>query len=87
MAAETPGGLALQRLMLPIGLAIAALFILVAFQTVQLIRDRGTLAELKQQQEPTVEAALKARRQLENLAGKTAQLAADGNVHARAVVD
>jgi hypothetical protein len=45
------------------------------------------LAEQKRLQEPTVQEATKLRQQLEALAGKTAQLAAEGNESAKAVID
>jgi hypothetical protein len=45
------------------------------------------LAEQQRLQEPTVQEAIKLRQKLEGLAGKTAQLAADGDEGAKAVVD
>jgi hypothetical protein len=72
---------------LPVSLAVVALFVLMAFETAQAIHDRGALADLRRSQEPTVQEAIKLRQQLELLAGKTAQLAADGDEGAKAVVD
>ena len=72
---------------LPLILVVLALFVLVAFETTQAVNDRGTLAELHRSQEATVQEGLKLRRQLEALAGQTAQLAVDGDEAAKKVVD
>jgi hypothetical protein len=72
---------------LPIILVVVSLFVLMAFETGQAIHDRGALADLRRAQEPTVQEAIKLRQQLELLAGKTAQLAADGDEGAKTVVD
>jgi hypothetical protein len=72
---------------LPVILAVLSLFVLMAFETAEAIHDRGALADLRRSQEPTVQEAIKLRQQLESLASKTAQLAAEGNEGAKAVVD
>lgn len=72
---------------LPIMLIVAAFFVLMAFETGYAIHDRRTLADQHRAQEPVVQEALKLRQQLEALAGKTAQLAAEGDEGAKAVVD
>jgi hypothetical protein len=72
---------------LPISLVVVSLFVLMAFETGQAIHDRGALSDLRRAQEPTVQEAIKLRQQLELLAGKTAQLAAQGDEGAKAVVD
>jgi hypothetical protein len=72
---------------LPVILVVAALFVLMAFETGQAVHDRGALSDLRRSQEPTVQEAIKLRQQLETLAGKTAQLAAEGDEGAKAVVD
>jgi hypothetical protein len=77
----------LSGLGLPVSLAVVALFVLMAFETAQAIHDRGALADLRRSQEPTVQEAIKLRQQLELLAGKTAQLAAEGDEGAKTVVD
>jgi len=74
-------------LALPIILAVLSLFVLMAFETGQAIHDRGALADLRRSQEVTVQEAVKLRQQLEALAGKTAQLAGEGNEGAKDVVD
>jgi hypothetical protein len=72
---------------LPVILIAASLFVLMAFETFQAIHDRGALADLRRSQEPTVQEAIKLRQQLETLAGRTAQLAAEGDEGAKTVVD
>jgi hypothetical protein len=74
-------------LWVPVILAVVSLFVLMAFETGQAIHDRGALADLRRSQEPTVQEATKLRQQLETLAGRTAQLAAEGNEGAKTVVD
>jgi hypothetical protein len=72
---------------LPLILVVVSLFVLMAFETGEAIHDRGALADLRLSQEPTVQEAIKVRQQLELLAGKTAQLAAEGDEGAKTVVD
>jgi len=72
---------------LPIILVVVSLFVLIAFETAEAIHDRGALADLRRTQETTVQEAVKLRQQLEGLAGKTAQLAAEGDEGAKTVVD
>jgi len=74
-------------LAVPLALVAVSLFLLMTFQTVQMIRDHGTLTNLRTSQETTVQESIKLRKQLETLAGKTAQLAADGDAGARTVVE
>jgi hypothetical protein len=72
---------------LQLGLVTLALFLLVVFQTIQLVRDRTRLAEATVAQEPTMQEAQKLRRQLDTLASGTARLAADGNANAAAIIE
>jgi hypothetical protein len=72
---------------LPLILVVVSLFVLMAFETAEAIHDRGALAELRRSQETTVQEAIKVRQQLELLAGKTAELAAQGDEGAKTVVD
>jgi len=78
---------AIVGLELPVLLVVVALFVLMAFETFQAVHDRGALADLRRSQEPTVQEAIKLRQQLETLAGRTAQLAAEGDEGAKTVVD
>jgi len=72
---------------LPVVIVAASFFVLMAFETAYAIHDRDGLAEQQRLQEPVVQEAIKLRQKLEGLAGKTAQLAADGDEGAKAVVD
>jgi hypothetical protein len=74
-------------LWLPVILVVLSLFVLLAFETFEAIHDRSALADLRRSQEPTVQEAVKLRQQLELLAGKTAQLAAEGDEGAKSVVE
>jgi hypothetical protein len=76
-----------SRLHIPLALVVLAFFIMAAFQTVQLIREHGHLADVKLAQEPTIQEGLKLRQQLESLGARTAQLADSGNANAKAIVD
>jgi hypothetical protein len=78
---------AIAGLELPVLLVVVALFVLMAFETFQAVHDRGALADLRRVQEPTVQEAIKLRQQLETLAGRTAQLAAEGDEGAKTVVE
>jgi hypothetical protein len=78
---------AVSALELSVILVVVSLFVLMAFETFQAIHDRGALADLRRSQEPTVQEAIKLRQQLEALAGRTAQLAGEGDEGAKTVVD
>jgi regulatory protein YycI of two-component signal transduction system YycFG len=74
-------------LRVPVILLVVSLFVFMAFETGQAIHDRSALSEVRRSQEPTVQEAIKIRQQLETLAGKTAQLAGEGDEGAKAVID
>jgi hypothetical protein len=76
-----------NALPVPLILVVVSLFVLMAFETGRAIRDRGALAELMRAQQPSIEQGAKLRQQLQNLAGKTAVLAAAGDAGAKSVVD
>ena len=71
----------------PVSLIVVSFFALIAFETGYAIHDRQALAEQRQSQEPVVQEALKVRQQLETLASKTSQLAAEGDEGAKTVVE
>ena len=81
------GAPAAREWWLPVAIVAASFFVLMAFETGYAIHDRQGLAEQTRLQEPAVAEAIKLRQKLEALAGKTAQLAADGDEGAKAVVD
>jgi hypothetical protein len=72
---------------LPLIIVVVSFFILMAFETGHAIRERGALSDLRRSQEPTVQESIRLRQQLETLAAKTAQLAADGDEGAKTVAD
>jgi hypothetical protein len=74
-------------LRVPVILLVVSLFVFMVFETGQAIHDRSALSELRRSQEPTVQEAIKIRQQLETFAGKTAQLAGEGDEGAKAVID
>jgi hypothetical protein len=82
---QRDGGLG--GLLLPVLLVVVSLFVLIAFETAEAVHDRGALSDLRRSQEATVQEAVKLRQQLETLAGRTAQLAAEGDEGAKTVVD
>jgi len=71
----------------PVSLIVVSFFVLLAFETGYAIHDRQALAQQRQSQEPVVQEAVKLRQQLETLASKTGQLAAEGDEGAKAVVE
>ncbi|MDE2227456.1 MAG: hypothetical protein KGL11_00255 [Alphaproteobacteria bacterium] len=78
-----------RRPPLEVGLALLALgFLLaVAFQTVQLVRERINFATILLNQQAPLESTLKLRDRINALASDTAQLAQTGNAAAKQVVD
>jgi hypothetical protein len=72
---------------LPVVLVVLSFFVLMAFETGYAIHDRQALADQKRAQESVVVEATRLRQQLETLAGKTAQLAAEGDEGAKTVVE
>jgi signal transduction histidine kinase len=76
-----------DRLQIPLAIIILAVFLMVGFQTVQLVRDRSQLLELEIGQEAAVQEGVKLRQNFETLVNRTGQLAEAGNPHAKAIVD
>ena len=56
------------------------------FQTVQLVRERNHLTQLKANQETALQEATKVRAQIDAITADTAKLAAEGNVGAQRIV-
>jgi hypothetical protein len=77
----------MSGLRVPVILGVVSLFVFMAFETAQAVHDRSALSEQRRAQEPAMQEAIKLRQQLETLAGKTAQLAGEGDEGAKAVVD
>jgi hypothetical protein len=72
---------------LPVMIVIVSFLVLMAFETGHAIHERGALSDLRRSQEPALQESTRLRQQLETLAAKTAQLAADGDEGAKTVVD
>lgn len=72
---------------LPLGLVVAALLLLAIYQTVGLARDHFALVQVHAAQQPSIEQTQKLRATLQTIATRTAQLAANGDVAARDVLD
>src|SRR5260221_13898252 len=90
MQGNDRGGVAMSggdRLQIPLALVVLGFVLMVGFQTVQLVRERGNLFEVQLAQEPTVQEGTKLRQQLDSLAARTAQLAETGNAGAKGVID
>jgi hypothetical protein len=56
------------------------------FQSVQLVRERNHLSQLKASQESALQEAAKVRAQIDAIANDTAKLAAEGNAGAQRIV-
>lgn len=74
-------------LLLPILVVSFTFALQFAFQTTQIIRDRGLLHELKGQQEKSFEDSQRLQAQLNALLVGTQQLADQGNKNAKAITD
>jgi hypothetical protein len=72
---------------LPLFLVAAALCVALAAETVQLVDERGRLADLRVAQAQQMQQAVKFREQLQALGSETARLADDGDAAAKHVVD
>lgn len=84
---QVPASTGVPTLILPMALVVIALFVWAGFQTIQLIRDRTTLYTLRANLETPFQESTKVRAQLESIARKTAELAAQGNAGAKLIVD
>ena len=75
-----------RNLFLPLLVLMVAWLTWSGFQTSQLLKERGELRELYENQEPTVLTAQQMRAQLDALAAGTKQLSDAGHPHATLVV-
>ena len=74
------------RLDIPVVLVVLAFFLITAFQTEQLVRERTALQQLQVAQETNLTEAQKIRMKFEMLAGETEKLAQAGDPGAKAVM-
>ena len=75
------------QLLFPLSLVAFVLFLLLAFQTTQIVRDREALHQARLQQDKPLEEANKVQAQLEALALGTKKLAEKGDKDAQAIID
>jgi len=80
MTTRLAGGVALV-------LVVLSMLLLVAFQTVEIVHNRVTLAETRALQEKPLQEAAKVRRQYDALAAGVAELAASGDAGAKTVIE
>jgi hypothetical protein len=74
-------------LTLPVALLAVGFLTAIGFQTVQLVRDRGNLANVYAGQQNAVEQTLRLRNSVDSFAGETASLAQQGDGSAKQVVE
>jgi hypothetical protein len=74
------------KISLTLALVVISWFAWVAFQTFQLVRERGNLEQVKANQEKPFQESAKARAQIDSINADTARLAAQGNANAQFVI-
>ncbi len=74
------------HVLVPLSLLAFVVFVLMAFQTTQIMHDRTTLTQDRAQQNKPLEDAHKVQSQLEALAFGTKKLAQGGNKSAAAII-
>ena len=72
---------------LPVFLAVLALFLMLAFQSWQLVRAREALTAVREAQEVSLAEAIKFRDRINSLAADTQHLADGGNAAAKDVLE
>jgi len=75
------------NLTLPLLLLTTAFFVMVAFQTYQLVVDRIALTNVRAAQEQNVQQSLKVRQQLNAIANGVQQLANGGDANAQQIIE
>lgn len=75
------------QLIFPVSLIAFVVFIMLAFQTSQLLRERDALHAAKAQQDKPVEESQKVQTQLDALAVGTKKLADQGNKSAETIIE
>src|SRR5437868_14996769 len=77
----------IQNLRGQLTLVSLVFFLMLGFQTVELIRDRIALVDAGRGQEPTVQQSQKVRQQLDAIARGVARLGDEGDENAKAIID
>jgi hypothetical protein len=78
---------AIAQALSPLSLLTAAFFLMVAFQTFELVRDRFTLVDVRAAQEQPVQRGIKLRQQMNAVVSGISQLADGGDANAKAIID
>lgn len=86
-ATHTDARLSLRHLLVPVTLLSLTMFAMIAFQTLQIMRDRDALNISKGQQEQAFQESQRLQGQLNALLGGTQKLAVEGNKNARDIVE
>jgi len=81
------GKITIAQILFPVSLIAFILFIMLAFQSSQILRERDALHDARVNQEKTLEQAQKVQAQLDALAIGTKKLADQGNKNAKVIVD
>ena len=72
---------------LPVLVLALALLATLGFQSAILIQERANLERTQENQQEPLEQAQKTRSQMQNILGKTAKLAREGNTNAEAIIE
>ena len=68
-------------------LVVISMFLLVVFQTIEVVQARVNLTEMHDAQEAPLQEATKVRHQFEALSAGIGELAGEGNSNAKTVID
>jgi len=79
--------LTVSHILFPLSLLAFVIFLMMAFQTSQILRDRDALHIAKDQQNKPLEESQKLQTQLDALAVGTQKLAGQGDKNAQAIID
>jgi hypothetical protein len=74
------------RVSFTLALVVISWFAWVAFQSFQLVRERGNLQQARANQEKPFQEAVKAREQIDSINADAARLAMQGNANAQLVI-
>ena len=80
------GKVTIAQLLIPVSLTAFVLFLVLAFQVTQIMRDHTVLSNTKTEQQKPLDQATKVQSQLEALALGTKKLAQGGDKNAQAIV-
>lgn len=81
------GKISTAQILLPLSLVAFTLFLMLGFQTTQIVADRAALQKGLADQEKPLEETKKVQQQVTALAQGTMQLAQKGNKSAKAIID